>query len=135
MNHPTSAKNVSGQSGRSWQTRTPTSQHATSRSLTTSPGSTRRMVLEEESKGKEKERETTHLAEIRHKPWLRASEDFTSAPELGRPAEGNSPVIHFFRKQATGSVWIAKLGEVPLRNEALINAALQSSSFLGVYAD
>ena len=73
MNQLTSAKNVSGQSGRSWQVGTPTSQPATARSLTTSHRSTRRMLLEEEPTGKGKERETAASVETIHKPWLRVS--------------------------------------------------------------
>ena len=67
--------------------------------------------------------------------WVRPTSNFVPAPELGRQPGGSSPVIHFFQDQETGARWIGKLGQVPLRDKEVIEAARQSPSFLGVYAD
>ena len=62
--------------------------------------------------------------------WVRPPSTFTPAPELGRPPGGSSPVIHFFRDQNTGEPWIGKLGQVPLRDKEVIEAARQLPGFL-----
>ena len=67
--------------------------------------------------------------------WVRTQSAFIPAPELGRPPGGSSPVIHFFRDQETDARWIGKLGQVPLRDKNVLEAARKLPGFLGVYAD